>query len=211
MKQIFTLLLMAAIAHLTVHAQKVEFRYQGQPVEDGATVTINAEADIFGDLSCETNPSDAPNEGLILVDKDGANISGTAVMQILEHTFKAKTVQWCMGGECVPMKNVSELSKTFSGTTILTQFDAYTIRQKGYLLALLEVTVAGEQHSVYIQFSNGEVSGITSVAASEEQADVYDLNGRLLMQNAGAGHIQQLPKGAYILRGSQKVRKIFVK
>ncbi len=41
-------------------AQSLEFWYQGEKVEAGATVSVVAAEDMFGEMSCETNPSMAP-------------------------------------------------------------------------------------------------------------------------------------------------------
>ena len=48
-------------------AQTFEFRYHGESLADGATVTIQAEEDEwgFGEMGCYTNPSSDPNNGLI--------------------------------------------------------------------------------------------------------------------------------------------------
>lgn len=192
-------------------AQVFEFQYHGVTVGEEEKVTIAAETDMFGELACETNPSDDPTNGLILVGADGATVSGTAHMEILEHTFKAKTVQWCMGGACVPMKDVTELDKEFEGAIVLTQFDAYTIRQEGYLLAKLTVTVGSQTSTIYIEFTNGQTSGINSINSVENRADVYDLNGRLLMRQADTSARQQLSTGVYVVKDGPSVRKVVVK
>lgn len=199
------------IASLTVaHAQNFQFKYHGVAVEEGATVTIAAEQDAFGDLSCETNPSDNPSNGLILEGTNNAYVGGTAHLEIMEHTFKAKTIQWCMGGACVPLKNVKEYDKEFEGTTVLTQFDAYTIRQQGYLVAKLSCTVGSQTTTIYIEFTNG-ASGIRSLNALDNRADVYDLNGRLVMRDSDITMRQSLHQGVYIFKSGDHVRKVMVK
>ena len=204
----FVVLLIASLT--AAHAQNFQFKYHGVAVEDGATVTIAAEQDAFGDLSCETNPSDNPSNGLILEGTDNAYVKGTAHLEIMEHTFKAKTIQWCMGGACVPLKNVTEYDKEFEGSTVLTQFDAYTIRQEGYLLAKLSATVGSQTTSIYIEFTNG-VTSIHRLNATGQQADVYDINGRLVMRDADAAMRQSLRQGVYIIKGGDNVRKTIVK
>jgi len=210
MKHFFISSLFFLATQMAVFAQNVEFQYQGKPIENGA-VSIVAAIDFFGDLSCETNPSEAPETGLMLVSKDGSTIIGTAHLQILEHTFRAKTLQWCMGGACSPMNNVTELDKNFSGTAIQTQFDAYEIRQEGHLLAKLDINASGEELSIYIEFLNGESSGIENITNALGRADVYDISGRPVMVNADAIERQQLKKGVYIVKDSKSVRKIIVK
>lgn len=210
MKKIFTLSMVLLLA-MQVAAQKFEFKYNGEVLADGSTLTINAETDMFGELACETNPSSGSAEGLVIAGKDGAYISGSAHMAILEHTFKAKTVQWCMGESCEPMKTVTELDKTFSGTSVPVIFDAFTIRQEGYLLAQLDVTVGDESQTLYIEFSNGQHAGIGSMTANEGSADVYDLNGRQVMMNANAAERQMLKPGLYVVKSGDKTRKLMVK
>lgn len=210
MKKLFTLTIMLI---LTVHvsAQKFDFKYKGEVLANGSTLSINAETDMFGELACETNPSAAPENGLIVAGKNGAYISGTAHLAILEHTFKAKTVQWCMGGSCESMKSVTELDKTFEGSAVQTMFDAFTIRAEGYLLAKLDVTVSGETQSLYIEFSNGQHSGVHSLQTTEECANVYDLSGRLVMANANASARQSLRPGIYTIKSGNKTRKVLIK
>jgi hypothetical protein len=210
MKKLFTLTIMLILA-VHVSAQKFEFKYKGEVLANGSTLSINAETDMFGELACETNPSSAPENGIIVAGKNGAYISGTAHLAILEHTFKAKTVQWCMGGLCEPMKSVTELDKTFEGSNVQVMFDAFTIRAEGYLLAKLDVTVSGETQSLYIEFSNGQHSGVNSLQASEERANVYDLSGRLVMANADASARQSLRPGIYTIKSGNKARKVIIK
>ena len=210
MKKLFTLTIMLILA-VHVSAQKFEFKYKGEVLANGSTLSINAETDMFGELACETNPSAAPENGLIVAGKNGAYISGTAHLAILEHTFKAKTVQWCMGGSCESMKSVTELDKTFEGSAVQTMFDAFTIRAEGYLLAKLDVTVSGETQSLYIEFSNGQHSGVHSLQTTEEYANVYDLSGRLVMANANASSRQSLRPGIYTIKSGNKARKVLIK
>ena len=210
MKKLFTLTIMLILA-VHVSAQKFEFKYKGAVLANGSTLSINAETDMFGELACETNPSAAPENGLIVAGKNGAYISGTAHLAILEHTFKAKTVQWCMGGSCESMKSVTELDKTFEGSAVQTMFDAFTIRAEGYLLAKLDVTVSGETQSLYIEFSNGQHSGVHSLQTTEEYANVYDLSGRLVMANANASSRQSLRPGIYTIKSGNKARKVLIK
>ena len=210
MKKIFTLSMVLLLA-MQVAAQKFEFKYNGEVLADGSTLTINAETDMFGELACETNPSSGSAEGLVIAGKDGAYISGSAHMAILEHTFKAKTVQWCMGGSCELMKTVTELDKTFSDVSVPVMFDAFTIRQEGYLLAQLDVTVGDDSQTLYIEFSNDQHAGIGSMIATEGSADVYDLNGRRVLTNANAAERQMLKPGLYVVKSGDKTRKLIVK
>ncbi|MBQ1668355.1 MAG: hypothetical protein II063_10310, partial [Prevotella sp.] len=68
MKKLFTLSIMLMLA-VHVSAQKFEFKYKGEVLANGSTLSINAETDMFGELACETNPSAAPENGLIVAGK----------------------------------------------------------------------------------------------------------------------------------------------
>lgn len=211
MKKSFTLIMLALAVQMMAYAQSFEFKYKGEVCADGSTVVINAETDMFGELACETNPSSDPDGGLLIVGKDGAYISGSAHLTILEHTFKAKTLQWCMGGLCVPIKDVTELDKTFEGTSIQVLLDAFTIRQEGHLLAKLDVTVGSESQSLYIEFSNGQQTSITSMTAAAGSAEVYDLSGRLVCSGADAAARQGLRSGVYVIKTDKQTRKIGIR
>lgn len=197
-------------AQVVALAQNFDFKYQGKVVEDGATVTIPAEEDMFGELSCETNPSANPGNGLVLVAKSGT-VSGTARMEIIEHTFKAATVQWCMGGSCQLMNSQTQLEKTFSGASVPVQFDAYTISQEGYLLAKLTATVGGQSQVIYIEFTNGQSAHVGTLPATAVLVDVYDLSGQLVMASADAAARKQLRRGVYLFKSGKTARKVVVK
>ena len=161
------LLMTAAILLLTVvaQAQTFEFRYHGEAIPDGGMVTIPAVEDDFGfgELWCETNPSDNPNNGLILKLLSGSSASGTASLTIEHNTLNPTTLKWCMGGDCSMMIGKTELSKDFSvkNGSVQVQFDAEDCKSKGYLLASLTATIGSETHSVNIQFTNGESAPLT--------------------------------------------------
>ncbi|MBR5031039.1 MAG: dockerin type I repeat-containing protein [Muribaculaceae bacterium] len=155
------LLLIAVVLLLSVPsalAQTFEFRYHGESLADGATVTIAAEEDDFGVIACETNPSSNPNNGLVLQMLSGNNAQGTATMTVVENTFICENITWCMGGLCSPFGNNTSLTKDFiaNNGTCQVQFDAIDIESDGYLLATLTATVDGVTRMVNIKFINGE-------------------------------------------------------
>ena len=76
-----------------VKAQSFEFQYQGQSLEDGATVTISAETNAFGELSCETNPIANASNGLVLKLLQDASANGSATLEITENTLSPKMLQ----------------------------------------------------------------------------------------------------------------------
>ncbi len=143
-----------------VLAQSFEFRYQGQSVADGATVTIPAVEDSwgFGEMWCYTNPEDDPSNGLILKLLSGTAAQGTATLTIDENTLNPSLISWCMGGSCVPMINITSLTKDFEvvNGSCNVQFDAENAQSEGHLIATLVATIGNETHTVKIKFTNGE-------------------------------------------------------
>lgn len=181
-----------------------EYRYEGKTLEDNATVEIKAEEDSwgFGELNCETNPSSNPKNGLILVSKDG-NQEGTAKLEILSNTLNPGMIQWCMGGECVPMNNKTEFEKTFktdSEGIAQVQFDATNIKSAGKLEARLTTTISGETKVVNIKFICDSTDGISIIYSGDGNAVWYDMNGKRL-------HKAPTRKGVYIKNGKKVVIK----
>ena len=50
--------------------------------------------------------------------------------------------------------DVTVYDKEFAGQVVQVQFDAYTIRQEGYLTATLSATVGSQTTKIYIEFMN---------------------------------------------------------
>ena len=135
---------------LLTKAQSFEFQYQGKSLTDGATVTIVAEEDAWGVLSCETNPASNPKNGLMLKLLNGNSANVKAELQIEEQTFEAARIQWCMGGNCEMFGVKNYLKKEYvSNGEDQVQFDASDITTKGHLLAKITVTCSLESHSVH--------------------------------------------------------------
>ena len=141
MKRLFTLVVgLLGLALSGVAQAPVQFYYKGQPLDDGATVTIEAETDDWGDLVCESNPSADPQNGLVLKNLTAADLSGMATLTISANTLAPTKVQWCMGGLCVVVPT-DTFDKDFTvpaSGQILTQFDAFPT-QYGELRAEIKV------------------------------------------------------------------------
>jgi hypothetical protein len=188
---------------MAMGAQGLEFRYQGQAVEDNATVTILSEEDSwgFGEMNCETNPASDPKNGLVLVTPSG-NQEGSAVLTIQSNTLGAKLIQWCMGGTCTPMINTTQLDKTFTSDAdgvVLVQFDANNIQQEGSLTAQLKATVGSDTRTVNIQFVHTTGTGITKLTRNVSQGVCYRLDGT---RQSG----RPMQKGIYVINGKKVVR-----
>ena len=190
------------LAPVMVGAQGLEFKYQGEALEDGATVTIVAEEDFFGEMSCETNPSDAPQNGLLLKCPPLLGSTVTAELQIFSNTLNASSIQWCMGGECSLVGNKTQLEKSFSpGPTVQVLLVATNIIGEGSLSAKLSVTLNEQTKTVYIQFVSGGATAINNIELlpSNIEYPAYDLSGRRINS--------QLKKGVYVING-KKVLKL---
>jgi len=201
-KHLLLTLAVLLLTATTAKAQSFEFRYQGNTVPEGGTVTIAAVPDEFGfgEYWCESNPSSNPNNGLILKLLSGTTASGTANINIERNTMNPQTLKWCMGGECSLLNDKTSLDKTFSVSngSVQVQFDAENCRNEGDLLATLTATIGTETHSVKILFTYG-TSDINNVNGDIQQDNVYfDLNGR---------RVDNPTKGVYITNGKKIVIK----
>ena len=209
MKKIITLCF-GLMAALTSWAQGFEFQYQGESLPDGASVIIAAEEDLFGDMSCETNNAMDPTNGLMLKLLSGMTVSATATLEITYNSLNGAALQWCMGGECTPLRNQTSLTKqfTFQGNRMV-QFDAIGINGEGYLTATLKVTIGLESHKVYIVFVNGDYDSISEIKNEKSIINngVYDLNGRRISAEANSS----LKKGMYIVTDGKNTRKVVIK
>lgn len=174
-KNLLTLVVMFLMSIPVVGAQTFEFRYHGESLADGATVTIQAEEDEwgFGEMGCYTNPSSDPNNGLILKILSGSQNSGDATLKIEENSLFPERILWCMGGNCMMVMNPS-ITKPFTAENgiCLVQFDAENIQSEGHLLATLTATIGSETHMVKIKFVYGEkpagdVNGDGAVTAAD--------------------------------------------
>ena len=193
------LLTVFLLAPVFAGAQGLEFKYQGQALEDGATVIIAAEEDVFGEMSCETNPSDAPQNGLLLKCPPLLGSTVTAELQILSNTLNASTIQWCMGGECTLVGSKTQLEKAFSpGPTVQVLLDATNIIGEGTLSAKLTVTLNEQTKTVYIQFVSGDATSIRTIQPLIRNSDAcYDMSGRRIVKPA---------KGINIVNGKKVLK-----
>ncbi|MBQ5509175.1 MAG: hypothetical protein IIT96_05370, partial [Muribaculaceae bacterium] len=114
MKHLLSIAIICLMSVPAVLAQTFEFRYHGEPVPDGGTVTIFAEMNEFDELACETNPSDNPNNGLVLMLLSGNTAQVSATLTLEENSLNPRLLQWCMGGTCTPISALTSYSKTYT-------------------------------------------------------------------------------------------------
>ena len=202
-KVLLVMAVMMSVLVTSVKAQSFEFQYQGKSLEDGATVTIAAEPNAFGELSCETNPSSDPNNGLVLKLPEGYQGKVQAVLSIQQNTLNASILQWCMGGECVPVTEDTQTKNFEAEGIVQVQFDATAILEKGNLQATLTVTIGLESHQVMIQFSNDDMTGMAQrLKTDEKNHTVYDLKGCRIKDKGKSG--------VYIVSDGSQKRKVIV-
>ena len=200
-KYLLTTLAALLLWGAAARAQGFEFRYQGNSVAEGGTVTIAAQPDDygFGEYWCESNPSSNSANGLMLKLLAGQTANGSARIDIERNTLNPQTLKWCMGGECSLFNSLTSMSKTFTVSEGATQvqFDAENCRSEGDLLATLTATIGSETHTVKILFTYGQ-AGIGTLR-NAERGNVYrTLDGRRTERPA---------KGVYVTNG----KKIIVK
>ena len=186
-KKLLAIAIVFSLSAAAMMAQTFEFRYHGQSLAEGATVTIAAEEDEWGggEMACYTNPSSDPGNGLILKLLTGNTAQGSATITINENNFNPQRILWCMGGNCMPFGSNTSITKTFTveDGICLVQFDAENIQSEGHLLATLTATIGGETHTVKIKFTNGnqgeepvagDVNGDGYVTSADVTA-IYDV------------------------------------
>ncbi|MBP5771083.1 MAG: hypothetical protein J6W75_06945 [Bacteroidaceae bacterium] len=208
MKKIITsiTLFCASLFAFVAQAQDAVFQFQGQELEDGATINIAATEDpLFGWLTCDTNPSWDADNGLFLVNKTSRKLSCDGTVTIQTNTLKGSSIQWCMGQDCMQVKGTS-LSKSFdlpASSKIMAKFDCEP-NQEGEMLTKLEVKINGKTYTVNIHFVYSEEANVGAANAQKPVAlEFYTLDGR---------RIDKQPRGISLARFSDgKVRKVVLK
>mgnify|MGYP002622887243 CR=1 FL=1 len=185
MNRLFTSFLLSVLTTLSVWAQSAEFRFHGQPLADGAVVTLDMEEDPFeiDPPFFSSNPSENPMNGLILVNLTDAKLSGASMLTVEKNTLTTDPLQWCMGGLCDRFTD-TEHTKNFTlpaNGSIQVQFDVYPT-QEGVLEATIAAMVGLRRISVTVRCANvpdqawwgnyADGSTLKSVGASTK--DTYD-------------------------------------
>ena len=191
-KHLLSLAVVLLLSASSTLAQTFEFRYHGESLADGATVTIQAEEDEwgFGEMNCYTNPSSDPSNGLILKILSGSQNSGDATLKIEENSLYPERILWCMGGNCMMVMNPL-ITKPFTANNgiCLVQFDAENIQSEGHLFATLSATIGSETHTVKIKFVYGEqpvIPGDVDGDGTVTSADITVLYNFLLNNEVDA-------------------------
>lgn len=155
MKRIITTLMMVLGFVFTAMAQSAQFYYKGSPLAEGASIIVEAEEDDWGDLNCETNPAGSKDNGLILKNLTSDEIKGVATLTINTNTLSPSRIQWCMGGQCVQIKE-TPYNKDFvvpASGYIQVQFDAIPT-VFGELEAEIKARIGLKNTTVKVKFVN---------------------------------------------------------
>lgn len=205
MKRIFTSLALLCATLFTLHAQDCVFQYEGKPLEDGATVTINAVEDpLWNTMICDTNPSDSGDNGLFLKNNTNKELSCSAKITIQSNTMSGTNIQWCMGIDCMPITSTTK-SKDFklaASSKIMTKFDCEPSKE-GEMMTKLEVTTGGKTYTVFIHFIYDNNHVADSYVSAAKPVAYYTLDGR---------QVSQRPRGVCLVKFSDgRVRKMVSK
>lgn len=136
-----------------IATQTFALTYQGEQLPDYASVIIEAEEDEHGDVMAETNPTGSGAKGLLVTTLNGNRQQGKAILEVLSSTLQAGQIQWCMGGDCVPITLQQPVEKTFTtdeSGKAQVMFDVAQIKQYGSLEARLTITIGNETHQAVI-------------------------------------------------------------
>ena len=162
MKKIFTTMLLTLCAFIGLNAQKFEFRMNGEPVDDGETVTFYGKKHIV-----KPQYNFMTSDILSVHNLTDTDINYSVVDEVLENTMEAFDLQIAMGGYL----HIFE-GNTFSFDAYMalpangsaaTLFNATSKLTTGHMLTKLTVTDGLESHSVIILFENSNTVKIDNL------------------------------------------------
>lgn len=193
-----------------------EFRYDGNSLEEGATVVIKAEKDENGEINWTTNPESNPKNGLILATLDGKKQLGQARLEILNSSFQAELpieekpeLIWKMGNMDYIFIDPESGGDNRDFSTddegiVMVQLYTQSLRNEGFIDACLTGAINGKKRTVNIKFVNEADTAIKDIQKGSKPFDVYSLNGVKL--RSGVTSLDGLPRGLYIVNGRKIVK-----
>ncbi len=206
MKKILLTFACMAMAAVGVQAQKLGFTNKDGVVADGSTVVCPAGYNLFGLFCCETG-------SLALKNYTDEDITCSVTVQLVDNTIGSMP-EICMGGACAPI-TAWPFERTFTcsaSKSVLAQYEVAATNY-GELNSLMTVIGGGETHSVYIKFSNPDLTGIDDAVKTDGKCSVYDLQGNVVAVNIAASEVMSLSRGLYIVRSAdaKQVSKVIVR
>ena len=204
MKKLFTFVLAVFGMAITAHAQDFAYQYHGNTLDDGSTVTIEAEPDFFGEPECNTNPSD-DNKRLTFKKLGSSFVSkGSATITIEQNTLGSDNKQWCMGGDCRSFtsttytKDFDFSSAMVMDNNIMIQYDIAP-KQYGEMLTKLVSTIGGKDYTVYIKFTYTDPASVQNVENNNAFATArYNVVGQRVAPGQHGIAITRLSNGKVV-------------
>ncbi len=210
MKKILSLII-GVTAVFTANAQSFEFRYKGQSLPNGETITIMAEkVEDWGDpfLECNTNPSGADFEGLYLYNLTDNQITVNGKIEVSDNdliTFGSMAaggeLSWCMGTKCEMVKKaVWELT----GITVepkgkaSAQYHAILdMENYGSMTTKMSATSGSETAYIFIKFISTPPQGITTTGTNATATETarYTVDGQKLSAPTKGVNIVKMSDG----------------
>lgn len=226
-----TALLIAALAMCSaIQAREFTFKFNGQTVEDGATLYFNDPEEVF--TGAEYEVLYAPS---ITVQSDG--LTQTAKMTVT--SVSGQTVSCCAGGNCVRGTNiVKDLPRISANQAVPLELEYSTVvasladvPQVEVKVEIVDTKVAGSNKSFTIFFNKDEASvgnvmadGSTVTFSNNTLSYTVSEAARLTVcttagviaysaevKGAGSIDLSQLPAGIYVYTLANQSGKIQVK
>ena len=170
MKKLFTLVISMMGLGTAAYGQEFAYQLNGETLDDGTTVVIEAEPDFFGDPECNTNPAEEPNRLTFKKLGNSFSTKGEAVITVEHNSLGSDSKQWCMGGSCVPVSG-STYTKDFdfsstvypvTNNAIKIQYDIAPV-EYGEMLTKLVSTIGGNDYTIYIKFTYTDPASVQNV------------------------------------------------
>ena len=178
MKKFFTFVFAMIGMATTASAQDFAYQFNGETLDDGSTVVIEAGLDFFGDPECNTNPYD--DNKRLTFKKLGSTLSskGSATITIEQNSLGSDNKQWCMGGNCMSFtsatftKDFDFSSSMVMDNNIMIQYDIAP-KQYGEMLTKLVSTIGGTDYTVYIKFTYTDPASVQGVEQNRVVAKAH--------------------------------------
>lgn len=205
MKKIILTSLLAILSIGYSVAQTFGFTYKGEKLEDGATVTFEADYDIMtGKNICAT--------ATVLSLKDftptGEEKSYDVNFVITRDDFDIKAKQICFGGNCWQIQGNSQAYTFQSAKEVEATLIDITPGKYGKATSVLTVKRGTETHTVNIEFTYSDPAGITNTSRNAELSDIYSVDGRLVRKGVRINEVKDL-KGLYIVKNNATKSVVF--
>lgn len=226
MKKLLLSIALIGSATLAGSAKELTFQYEGNNLENGATVIYN-EMEILDDI---------PGYALVMIEPNIFIVSDVDANNVSVRATANESIGLCAGGKCENGTDVTKSPVTLAANVPLNiQLDAQLEFTDGapVVVPFYQVTVEAwynddPDNKVTLNVQMGDIAGVESIAAGQNIVNingknlnydvtgnshitVYSLSGKTLVNKnvAGSGSISlgNLPKGVYVYRVKGKTSK----